>query len=357
MIFNIKKIVIIVAIPLLIFGCTKKRPDDGIIAERAVLNSTTGEVDIPYAEGYITTDTTGLQLWYDVLGDRDNPKALLIHGNEAQAVSWMPHFYEPLVNAGFCVIRFDQRGNGLSENIDTPKGFKPGKWTPEQAPPYTLEDMADDAIGLLEKLSIETVHIVGHSMGGLIAQLIAIHRPDMVKTLTLLASSPSHAFDDTYQSRQTLAFFEKDLAGMIKKMILPSIFMPLTRKQMKKRTTLFFSMMDKNLTTPHGEKKLNEYMDAYFSNGRTFNLMSWQGMAAVTSKSREDALKGITIPTLVVHGDEDKLFDYANGEALAAYIPNAQLITIKGGGHLFPQLDTYNGEYIDEMITHFQFTQ
>jgi pimeloyl-ACP methyl ester carboxylesterase len=357
MIFNTKKAVILVIITLLIFGCTQKRPDDGIITEGTVHNSTSGELNIPYIEGYTTTNTTELQLWYDVFGDRDNPKVLLIHGNEAQAVSWMPHFYEPLVNAGFCVIRFDQRGNGLSENIDTPKGFKPGKWTPEQAPPYTLEDMADDVFGLLENLDIETVHIVGHSMGGMIAQLIAIRQPEIVKTLTLLATTPSHAFDDTYQSPQTLEFFEKELAGMIKKMILPSIFMPLSRKQMIKQTTLFFRAMDNDLSTPQGEKRLNEYMDAYFSNGRTFNLMSWQGMAAVTSKSREDELKGVRIPTLIVHGDKDKLFDYATGKALATYIPNAKLITIEDGGHMFPQLDIYNSEYIDEMIKHFQREQ
>ena len=214
--------------------------------------------------------------------------------------------------------------------------------------------MADDAIGLLEKLDIESAHVVGHSMGGMIAQIVAIGHPDMVKTLTLLATSPSHSFDRNYQSPQTLEFFEKELAGMIKKMVLPSIFMPLTRKRIIKLTTAFFNMMDDDLTTPHGETMLHDYMDSYFSNGRTFNLMSWQGMAVVASKTREGELESMTIPTLVVHGDKDKVLDYANGEALAGYIPNARLITIKGGGHMFPQLDAYNGEYIDEMITHFE---
>ena len=82
--------------------------------------------------------------------------------------------------------------------------------------------------------------------------------------------------------------------------------------------------------------------------------MSWQGMAVITSKPRADELKKLTIPTLVVHGDKDKLLDYANGEALADLIPNAKLITIKGGRHMFPQIDTYNNNYIDDMINHFQ---
>jgi pimeloyl-ACP methyl ester carboxylesterase len=350
---SIKTTFLMCIVCLLLFGCAQKRPDDGIIVDETVTGRSTEGVKIQHIEGYITTNTTGIQLWYDIFGNRDNPKVLLIHGTDAQAGSWMPHFYEPLVDAGYCVIRFDQRGNGLSENIDTPKEFKPGKWTPEQAPPYTLEEMSDDAIGLLEKLDIKTAHIVGQSMGGMIAQLVAIRRPDVVQTLTLLATSPSHSFDKTYQSTQTLAFFENDLAGMIKKMALTSMFMPLTRKKMIQLTSTFYAMMDKDLSTPQGKISLQEYMDAYFSNDRTFNLMSWQGMAVVTSKSREDELRRVNIPTLIIHGDEDRVLNYKNGKALAEYIPNARLITLTGGGHMFPQIEAYNGEYIDEMIQHF----
>ena len=91
--------------------------------EETVLNSTTGEVNMQHKEGYITTDTTGMQRWYDIFSDMGNQKVVLIHGTDAQAVSWMPHFYQSLVNAGYCVIRFDQRGNGLSENFGKLKGF------------------------------------------------------------------------------------------------------------------------------------------------------------------------------------------------------------------------------------------
>jgi pimeloyl-ACP methyl ester carboxylesterase len=123
---------------------------------------------------------------------------------------------------------------------------------------------------------------------------------------------------------------------------------------MIKLTTTFFGAMDDDLSTPHGKEKLNEYVRAYNSKGRKFNLMSWQGFAVITSKSRADELKKLNIPTLVIHGDRDKLLDYANGEALARLIPNAKLITIKGGGHMFPQIDTHNNKYIDDMISHFQ---
>ncbi len=102
---------------------------------------------------------------------------------------------------------------------------------------------------------------------------------------------------------------------------------------------------------------LVRYVNAYYSDGRKFNPMSWQGMAVATSKSRADELKKLNIPTLIVHGDGDKVLDYANGEALAGLIPNAKLITIKGGGHVFPLIDTYNNEYFDDMINHFSETK
>ena len=201
---------------LFLFGCSS-RPDDGVVKKETVLTNTTGEADMQHTEGYITTDTTGMQLWYDIFGDMDNPKVLLMPGNEAQAVSYMPHFYKPLVNAGYCVIRFDHRGNGLSENFKKPKGFKPAKWTPGQAVPYTLDDMADDAIGLFEKLDIETAHVVGHSMGGMIAQLVAIRRPDLVTSLTLLATLPSNTRDETYQSPRLWSSLRRTFLERLKK--------------------------------------------------------------------------------------------------------------------------------------------
>ena len=132
------------------------------------------------------------------------------------------------------------------------------------------------------------------------------------------------------------------------------MLMPLTRKKMIKMTKAFFGAMDEDFTTPHGEEMLDEYVSAYNSGSRKFNVMSWQGMAVITSKSRADELKKLNIPTLVVHGDEDKILEYANGEALGYLIPYVKFITIKGGGHMFPHLDTYNDSYIDDMIKHFQ---
>jgi pimeloyl-ACP methyl ester carboxylesterase len=123
---------------------------------------------------------------------------------------------------------------------------------------------------------------------------------------------------------------------------------------MIKLTTEFFVVMDDDISTPHGKEILGEFVSAYNSGGRKFNHMSWQGFAVITSKSRANELKKLNIPTLVIHGEKDKLFDYANGEALARLIPNAKLITIRGGSHMFPQIDTRNDEYFTDMLSHFQ---
>jgi proline iminopeptidase len=350
---NLKAFFLTFMILIVLFGCTS-RPEDGVVKKETILNNTTGKEDLQHTEGYVTVDTTGMQLWYDTFGDKNDPKVLLIHGNEAQAISWLPHFYEPLVNAGYFVIRYDCRDNGLSEKFGKPKGFKPKKWTPEQAPPYTLEDDASDVIGLLKKLEVDSAHFVGWSQGGMIAQLVAIQRPDMVKTLTLLATMPSNPFDQTFQPVEVQEFFQNDLAPMVKRMAVTGMFMPLTRKKMIKLTKDFFSLMDDSLSTPYGEEMLDIYIEAYYSDGRKFNPMSWQGMAVAYSKSRANELKNVNIPTLVVNGDKDKLVDYYNAEVLAGIIPNAKLITIKGGGHLFPALDIYSDKYINDIISHLQ---
>ena len=145
----------------------------------------------------------------------------------------------------------------------------------------------------------------------MIAQRVALRRPDVVRTLTLVATTPSHTFDETYQPPE-IPKLMGSLGEMVKKMAMPSMLMPFTRKKMIKMTKAFFGAMDEDFTTPHGEEMLDEYVSAYNSGGRKFNVMSWQGMAVITSKSRADDLKKLNIPTPVVHGDEDKIKHFQN---------------------------------------------
>lgn len=348
---NALKSVFLIGISLLLLSGCAGRPEDGVIKEDTVLNNMTGKVDLPHTEGYITTDNTGIQLWYDIFGSMNNPKVLLIHGTDAQGISWRPHLYEQIVNAGYCVIRYDGRDCGLSERFGRPKGFKPGEWTPEQAPPYTLDDMADDAIGLLEKLNVKKAHVVGHSQGGMIAQAVAINRPGLVISLSLLSTSPSNTFDETYGiPDQDLL---DDFIVLSKKLGFNSMFWPITRKKVFKLQKLFFEKIDTDLTDPQVETTLEDFVSEMFSNGRKPNPMSWEGLAVASAKSRIEELNKLNIPTLVIHGDNDIWMRYSQGKGLADNIPNAKFLTVEEGGHFFPFLNKYN-DYIIEMINHFQ---
>jgi pimeloyl-ACP methyl ester carboxylesterase len=117
--------------------------------------------------------TNNLKLYYEAFGNPSHPAVLLIIGLASQSLQWFPYFYEPIVQRGYYVIRFDNRDIGLSDWID------PTVW---EANPYSLEDMAADAIGLLDGLKIEKAHIIGASMGGAIAQRIAISYPNYVRS-------------------------------------------------------------------------------------------------------------------------------------------------------------------------------
>lgn len=120
-----------------------------------------------------------MKIYHDAFGEPKDPTVLLIIGMDEQCTGWLPYIYEPIVEAGFHVIRFDNRDCGLSEWIED--------W--DESQPYSLEDMAQDAVGLLDALGIQEAHIVGASMGGMTAQRIAISHPHRTRTLTSIASS------------------------------------------------------------------------------------------------------------------------------------------------------------------------
>lgn len=143
-----------------------------------------------------------IDLWYDVHGSGDTT-VLLLAGAACQATQWEPAFFEPLIELGHRVIRFDWRDTGLST------------WADFRDRPYTVDDLVDDAIAVLDDAEIAAAHLVGFSMGGLIAQGAAVHHPERVRSLTLLASGyyGGMLFEDTDQSRALAAFFGRPRPG------------------------------------------------------------------------------------------------------------------------------------------------
>ena len=248
----------------------------------------------------------GIELEYETFGDPQAPALLLIGGLGTQMITWDEEFCELLASRGFHVIRFDNRDAGLST------------W-PEDL--YELEEMAADAVSLLDALGLPAAHVVGASMGGFIAQLVALNHPERVLTLTSIISGPSGA-DQVPPTPEANAVL---LARA-----------PETREE---RVALGLHAK-KTLLGPadpfdetYERAKIERAIDrAYHPAGFMRQL---QAIAGATSRLAR--LSSVRVPTLVIHGDADILVPVENGRRVAAAIPGARLLEIHGMGHDIPK--------------------
>jgi pimeloyl-ACP methyl ester carboxylesterase len=265
----------------------------------------------------------GVELCAQTFGDPTAPALLLIGGAEASMEWWDDEFCERLAAGGRHVIRYDTRDTGRSTT------FPPGK------PPYGGDALLADAIGLLDELSIPAAHIVGVSMGGGIAQQLAVHHPERVASLTLIATSPD---GPSGPGRPELPPMSRELAAK------------------------FAQAGDEEPDWLDREAVI-----AYYTEGeRTFAGTipvdeewvrrivghAWDRSPAMASAQNHwqldggtpvrDRLNEITAPTLVLHGTADPLFPYGHGEALAREIPGARLVPLTGMGHGMPPVQVWD---------------
>lgn len=253
--------------------------------------------------------TNRLELYYEAFGDPTYPAVLLIMGLASQSLNWFPYFYEPIAQQGYYVIRFDNRDIGLSDWIS------PTTWATN---PYTLEDMAKDTIGLLDALNIKTAHIIGASMGGMIAQRIAISHPTYVRSLTSMLSAAE---------ANSLSFN-------------PSLLLNGNATQTPSlETQLQFWKLLTGSRFPFDPKRYEElYQEGYIDRqGYNPNCLPHQFTAIQRSGSRTKELSNITVPTLVVHGTEDPLIPEAHAAFYAQQIPQATYLALDGIGHEIPE--------------------
>ena len=252
-----------------------------------------------------TVTANGIEIWYEDFGDPADPHVMLVMGANATAMWWDSAFYEPIVDAGFHVVRFDNRDVGLSE------------WFDFAAQPYTLADMAADTIGLMDALSIPTAHLVGTSMGGMVAQTVALDHPDRVLTLTSICSSPGA--------------FDPDLPATPEHIVeLAMAPMPDSREGRLDRLVEFWQSCAGTtfaFDEPHWRSVFETDLD------RGFNPTPGHGFAIAMSPSRREALRNLEMPVLVIHGDADPILPHAHGVATAEAIPGAKLVAIPGAGH------------------------
>jgi pimeloyl-ACP methyl ester carboxylesterase len=264
----------------------------------------------------------GIRLCYDTFGNPADPPLLLIMGLGTQMVAWHEDFCGKLVDEGFYVIRFDNRDIGRSTHLK-------GAPTPTlrqllmRRPPaaYRLEDMAGDTAGLLDALGIDAAHIVGASMGGMIAQTLAATRPDRVLSLASIMSTTG-ARRVGQPAWRVMPIFLKQA--------------PRDREAFIDHTELLFKTIGSS-GIQRDDAELREVAGMMFERGLDPAGTSRQLAAIIASGNRTPALRHITAPTVVIHGTADRLVRPSGGRATAKAIPGAKLVKVEGMGHDLPR--------------------
>jgi pimeloyl-ACP methyl ester carboxylesterase len=269
-----------------------------------------------------SVEANGITLEYETTGEGE--PLLLVMGLGGQLTDWSEGFIGRFVTAGFQVITFDNRDQGLSTEFDwePPTRTRAALATLIKRPPeagYLLSDMTNDAVGLLDALGIERAHVVGMSMGGMIAQTIAIEHPQRVRSLTSIMSNPG----DRKSGRIAPSIIPK-----LAKMKTP------TRENAAQRSVDMFALF----SGPHFDRS-EHLRRAKISVERAFRPAGTarQTAAIMASPDRTPALRELNVPTLVVHGLMDKLIRPSGGNATAAAIPGSRLLMFPDMGHDMPE--------------------
>lgn len=266
---------------------------------------------------------SGIDISYEEFGDVTSPPVLLVMGAGAQMLSWPEGFCAELVSRGMRPIRFDNRDAGLSTHFnDAPEpNFQAALSGDFSSVSYSLSDMAADTVGLLDALGLESAHFVGASMGGFISQMVAIEYPTRLRSLTSIMSTTG---DPTvgYPAPETLRL----MGG-------PA---PTTRDEAVEQTVRNMRVVG-SPAFPIDEDDL--WRRAGIAYDRSYDRMGMvrQAVAVLASGDRTSRLHSIQAPTLVIHGDSDRMCDVSGGKATAAAIPGAELIILEGMGHNLPR--------------------
>ena len=269
----------------------------------------------------------GLRFAYDDFGNVNDPAILLIMGMATQMTAWPQSFCQGLADRGFYVVRFDNRDVGLSERLPSahiPSTFRMILKATVNRPlevSYTLEDMATDAIELMGALNLDKAHVVGVSMGGMIGQILTATHPSRIHTLTSIMSS-SGAPNLPRAGKQVTRALLKRYLGFVK----PSL-----------ESTMNFQKLIGSPGFPQSDDDLKEKVKAAFNRSYYPPGFARHMAAIMGSDSRVDLLKTITVPSLVIHGQDDVLVPLACGVDTAQNIPGARLEIIEGMGHNLPE--------------------
>lgn len=265
----------------------------------------------------------GIDIAYQCLGNPDAPLVLLIMGIAAQSIHWPDAFCHALVDRDLEVMRFDNRDAGLSTHLtDAPPPDLPRALAGDlSSVSYTLSDMAADAVGLLNFLGIEKAHVVGASMGGQIAQTMAIEHPDRVRSLISIMSTTGNRS-----------------VGQPSPEVLREVFggpPAVTRDEVIQQRLRAARAMG-SPAFPSDENEIAALAGRAYDRSYDPIGIARQAVATVASGDRTERLRHLNVPALVIHGLADRMCDVSGGRATAEAIPGAELVLIEGMGHNLP---------------------
>jgi pimeloyl-ACP methyl ester carboxylesterase len=272
-------------------------------------------------EQFVTLES-GITLCYETVGSEGNAPLLLIMGLGTQMIAWPDAFCAQLAERGHYVIRFDNRDCGRSSRASgRPPSLRELVLRRIEDPPYTLSDMAADAVGLLDALGLASAHVGGASLGGMIAQTVAAEHPGRVRSLISVMSNTGSPWSGQpafaiyrYLLRQAPTERDAYVAHMLR---------------------VFDAIGSTELARDHD--RLRTTSERSYERGLHPAGTGRQLGAIVASGDRTAALRGITAPTLVIHGTRDRMVSPSGGRATARAIPGARLVMIDGMGHDLPE--------------------
>ncbi|SDS23859.1 Pimeloyl-ACP methyl ester carboxylesterase [Friedmanniella luteola] len=274
--------------------------------------------------GEVPAETAGgIEIVYETFGDRAEPPVLLVMGLGTQLLGWRAAFCEALVERGHFVVRYDNRDIGLSTHLDDASrpDFPALLAGDASSAAYDLSDMADDAVALLDHLGLDAAHVVGASLGGMIAQTLALDHPERVLSLTsIMSTTGDRGVGSATEAAMTVLLapparsreeaLERSVASA---RVLGSPGYPADPEDVRRRAG---EAWDRD----HDPAGVGRQLAAIYASG-----------------DRTARLAGLDVPTLVLHGADDALIDVSGGRATAEVVPGAELLVLEGMGHDLPE--------------------
>jgi pimeloyl-ACP methyl ester carboxylesterase len=290
---------------------------------RTTSNDVSPDAGIPVSEELFAPVNGGVELCYQTFGDPDGEPVLLVMGLGGPMTWWDPDFCRMLAARGCYVIRFDNRDTGRSSRVKgrvrrpaLVRAFagRGGR------PPYTLGDMADDGFGLLDHLGLAAAHVVGISMGGMIAQTMAINHPDRVRSLTSIMSTTG-----------------KRSVGWQHPRLLPMLIAPrgAGRDAYAASSARIWTVIG-SPAFPQEHDEVIARAHETFDRGVSASGVMRQMLAILHEGDRGQRLRGLSMPALVIHGAADRMVHVSGGRATARALPGAELLVVDGMGHDLP---------------------